>query len=120
MTVLSNMIHFILRHAVSLPFADVNQMNERELQVLQTLASQVDKGLDIVEIGSFRGNSTISLAKGSLAGNLARVYAVGPHVQFVGPKGGVTVRPTRRLCIAISRGPRLASWSLLFACPARP
>jgi len=33
----------------------------------------------IVEIGSFKGRSTICLAKGSLAGNRARVVAIDPH-----------------------------------------
>jgi len=33
----------------------------------------------IVEIGSWQGKSTIWLAKGSLAGNKARIYAIDPH-----------------------------------------
>ncbi len=74
---------------VRLPEADAAQMGEGELRVLRTLASQVPAGLDVVEIGSYRGNSTIALAEGSAAGNRVRVYAVDPHVPFVGVKGGV-------------------------------
>ncbi|MCS6951010.1 MAG: class I SAM-dependent methyltransferase, partial [bacterium] len=33
----------------------------------------------IVEIGSFKGKSTIWLAKGSLAGAGVRVFAIDPH-----------------------------------------
>ncbi len=42
-----------------------------------------------MEIGSYRGNSTIALAKGAASGNRAWIYAIDPHVEYVGPKGGV-------------------------------
>ncbi|HXW92557.1 MAG TPA: class I SAM-dependent methyltransferase [Terriglobales bacterium] len=70
-----------------LPDLDGAQMGQAELEVLRTLASRVAAGLDVVEIGTFRGNSTIALAQGSAAGNRVRVYAVDPHVPFVGLKG---------------------------------
>lgn len=72
-----------------LPGLDGEQMAEAELEVLRRLASQVPAGLDVVEIGTYRGNSTIALAEGSAAGNRVRVYAVDPHLHFVGLKGHV-------------------------------
>jgi predicted O-methyltransferase YrrM len=72
-----------------LPEADAAQMGKAALEVLRTLASQVPAGLDVVEIGSYRGNSTIALAKGSAAGNRVRVFAIDPHVDFVGAKGAI-------------------------------
>ncbi len=55
--------------------------------LLYRLASQVAEGC-IVEVGSFRGRSTVVLARGSEHGHGARVYAVEPHEPFVGPRGG--------------------------------
>jgi hypothetical protein len=64
------------------------QTTRSECGVLATLAANVPVGQVIVEIGSYRGRSTIALALGSLAGNGGRVYAIDPHTIFVGAKGG--------------------------------
>ena len=42
----------------------------------------------IVEVGSYRGRSTVALARGSANGHRPPVYAVEPHETFVGPRGG--------------------------------
>jgi hypothetical protein len=42
----------------------------------------------IVEVGSFRGRSTVVLALGARAGHGAPVFAVEPHETFEGPLGG--------------------------------
>lgn len=42
-------------------------------------AKEVAKGHAIVEIGSWKGKSTICLGKGAQEGNNAKVYAVDPH-----------------------------------------
>ena len=55
--------------------------------LLYRLASGVSDGC-IVEVGSFRGRSTVVLARGAQHGHGARVYAVEPHEPFVGPRGG--------------------------------
>ena len=81
--------HLCVSHIPMLPAADADQMDKGELRVLYTLACGVDAGLDVVEIGSYRGNSTIALARGAAAGNRVRVYAIDPHVHFIGPKGGI-------------------------------
>ena len=56
--------------------------------VLYALAGQVQSGC-IVEVGSYRGRSTVFLGRGSLAGHNAPVYAVDPHKPFIGVLGGV-------------------------------
>jgi len=54
-------------------------LTNREGELLYNLARQcTGKGV-IVEIGSWKGKSTIWLAKGSQAGRNVRVYAVDPH-----------------------------------------
>lgn len=58
-----------------------------ECLLLMELASEVREGA-IVEIGSYRGRSTIALATGSFRGHGAPVYAVEPHEQFSGVLGG--------------------------------
>ena len=55
--------------------------------LLYDLARGVQDGC-IVEVGSYRGRSTLVLARGSADGHGARVYAVEPHETFVGPRGG--------------------------------
>jgi hypothetical protein len=89
MTFLNQLRHLHFRRPAILPATDADQMDEGELRVLHNLAARVSAGLDVVEIGSYRGNSTISLARGAAAGNRVRVYAIDPHVHFIGPKGGV-------------------------------
>lgn len=64
------------------------QTTRSECGVLATLAARVPAGQVIVEIGSYRGRSTVALALGSVTGNGVRVYAIDPHEVFVGAKGG--------------------------------
>lgn len=42
----------------------------------------------IVEVGSYRGRSTVALAHGSLDGCCVPVYAIDPHEEFEGVLGG--------------------------------
>ena len=54
-------------------------LGENEAKLLYELARKcTGKGV-VVEIGSWKGKSTIHLAKGSKAGKNIRVYAVDPH-----------------------------------------
>jgi predicted O-methyltransferase YrrM len=55
--------------------------------LLYELAREVEDGC-IVEVGSYRGRSTVVLARGAAAGKGAPVYAVEPHEPFVGVLGG--------------------------------
>jgi predicted O-methyltransferase YrrM len=64
------------------------QISGVEARKLIELARNVPAGTVIVEIGTFRGRSTIALALGAIAGNANRVYAVDPHVEFQGVFGG--------------------------------
>jgi predicted O-methyltransferase YrrM len=57
-------------------------------ELLCKLAREVRKGC-IVEVGSYRGRSAVALGRGSLDGHQARVYAIEPHAEFVGERGGV-------------------------------
>ena len=63
-----------------------------EARLLHQSASQIAGGC-IVEVGSYRGRSTIALATGAPDG--VRVYAIEPHEEFVGPRGA-TFGPTDR------------------------
>lgn len=57
-------------------------LSDKEGELLYTLAkSCVGRGV-IVEIGSWKGKSTIWLAKGSKSGSGIKVYAVDPHIGF--------------------------------------
>lgn len=58
-----------------------------EGQFLSRLATAVSDGV-IVEIGSHQGRSAIALARGSLSGSKADVFAVDPHEPFKGIYGG--------------------------------
>lgn len=58
-----------------------------EALFLHDLARAVTGGC-IVEVGSYRGRSTVALALGSMAGSGAPVYAVDPHEPFTGVYGG--------------------------------
>jgi predicted O-methyltransferase YrrM len=57
-------------------------------ELLFAAAAAVRSGC-IVEVGSYRGRSTIALCAGSAAGGRVPVYAIDPHEHFVGAKGGV-------------------------------
>lgn len=59
-----------------------------EAVCLHELASKVKEGC-IVEVGSYRGKSTVALATGSQQGHNVPVFAIDPHESFVGPVGGV-------------------------------
>ena len=63
------------------------QISPSECLLLFHLASKVSSGC-IVEIGSYRGRSTVALALGSLASSGAPVYAIEPHEPFQGVLGG--------------------------------
>ncbi len=58
-----------------------------EADLLYRLAKGTTEGC-IVEIGSYRGRSTVALAYGTLAGSGAAVFAVDPHETFRGILGG--------------------------------
>lgn len=62
-------------------------LGREEANLLYELAANV-KGSCIVEIGSYRGKSTVALAMGSQLGHLAPVYALDPHESFIGAVGG--------------------------------
>jgi predicted O-methyltransferase YrrM len=70
----------------SLGVSDVRKLVEKvdgwltdsEGELLYRLAKDCNKGV-IVEIGSWKGKSTIWLSAGSKAGNKVKVYAVDPH-----------------------------------------
>jgi len=66
-------------------------IGELEAALLTRLASEVDEGC-IVEIGSWRGMSTIALAKSAQV----PVYAIEPHEHFVGVLGGMFGPEDRR------------------------
>jgi len=55
-------------------------LSPKEGELLYNLAKNcTGKGV-IVEIGSWKGKSTICLAKGSKSGNKVKVYAIDPHI----------------------------------------
>jgi hypothetical protein len=55
--------------------------------LLYELARRAEGGC-IVEVGSYRGRSTVVLARGAAAGHGVPVYAVEPHEPFIGVLGG--------------------------------
>ncbi len=58
-----------------------------EGRLLYDLARAV-QGAAVVEVGSYRGRSTVALARGSLDGHRVPVYAIDPHENFEGVLGG--------------------------------
>ena len=54
-------------------------LQEKEGEFLYRMAKKVSGEHAIIEIGSWKGKSTICLALGSKAGNKAKVYAIDPH-----------------------------------------
>jgi predicted O-methyltransferase YrrM len=63
-------------------------MKRAELLALMTLARVVPDGAHIVEIGTYRGRSTVALASAARRGNKNRVYTFDPHLEFTGVRGG--------------------------------
>jgi hypothetical protein len=69
-------------------YADIGGwLKPEEAEILFHAASAVTDGC-ILEIGSFRGRSTVALAAGSLAGAQKPIFAIEPHELFIGPRGG--------------------------------
>src|SRR5262245_5315011 len=58
-------------------------LTEREGQALYRLARACTGRGAIVEIGSWKGKSTVWLAHGSRAGRSVHIYAVDPHLGLV-------------------------------------
>lgn len=59
-----------------------------EAALLMDLAAAVPAREAVVELGNYRGRSTVALALGARSGGGAQVYSVDPHVEFRGPRGG--------------------------------
>lgn len=59
-----------------------------QADALRKAAAAVTDGV-IIEVGSFRGKSTVALSIGSREGHNAPVYAIDPHEEFHGPLGGI-------------------------------
>jgi predicted O-methyltransferase YrrM len=64
------------------------QVSRPECEKLVELARGTAPGSVIVEIGTYRGRSTIALALGARQGARNRVYAIDPHLEFHGVLGG--------------------------------
>lgn len=90
-----------LRHLPSTPRALWASMVTRgfvsraEAELLYRLASRVSEGV-IVEVGSYRGRSTVALARGARAGSAVAVYAVDPHEAFQDHPGSPQFGPPDR------------------------
>lgn len=78
----------LLPHDLKLVMGTEGQISLQEAELLYDLAKGVDKNSVIVEIGSFRGRSTVALALGTKSGQGCRIYAIDPHFNFTGIKGG--------------------------------
>ncbi len=63
------------------------KIHDSECALLYDLAARASSGV-IVEIGSYRGQSTAALALGTRAGANLPVYAIEPHEEFRGANGG--------------------------------
>jgi predicted O-methyltransferase YrrM len=59
-----------------------------EIELLIELAAGVPCAQAVVEIGNYRGRSTVALALGARRGAGAQVYSIDPHAEFTGPRGG--------------------------------
>jgi hypothetical protein len=70
-------------------YFDITQgmTNFEEASLLYRLAKETKNGC-IVEVGSYRGRSTVALGRGSLDGHRAPVFAIEPHEVFTGVLGG--------------------------------
>lgn len=63
-------------------------LTDREGELLYDLARKCPRKGVIVEIGSWKGKSTIWLGRGSKAGNRVKIYAIDPHKGPSHPKKG--------------------------------
>lgn len=69
-------------------------LSDEEVALLYLLAKQIPAESDIVEVGSYRGRSTVALALGARHGardqqrDAAPVFAIEPHEPFTGERGG--------------------------------
>jgi hypothetical protein len=63
-------------------------LGKSEAELLYGLAKGLSANNCVVEVGAYRGRSTVALAFGSIAGRQAPVYSIDPHEEFVGPLGG--------------------------------
>ena len=90
-------LRLIWRAGLSPDFARVmaveGQMRGREAQCLYELAQGASREGVIVEIGSYRGLSTIALARGSLRGARIPVYTIDPHEATHNPHLGEVYGP---------------------------
>jgi glycosyltransferase involved in cell wall biosynthesis/predicted O-methyltransferase YrrM len=79
------------REMISFPMQEIlsveGMISPEEAQLLFDLASRASE-VCIVEVGSWRGRSTVALALGSQHGENVPVYAVEPHEDFIGVRGG--------------------------------
>jgi predicted O-methyltransferase YrrM len=73
-------------HSVEIVAGVEGWLYDDEVDLLYRLASEVRFGV-IVEIGSYRGKSTVALALGSRDHHRVPVYAIDPHETFSGVMG---------------------------------
>lgn len=66
----------------------VGQISRKELFTLYMHALQLSKNAVAVEIGSYKGKSSIAMGLGAQQAG-ARVYCIDPHDDFVGVAGGI-------------------------------
>lgn len=79
---------FSLDIMIDLLMSIEGHISKSEAKQLMLLAQHVQHNTVVVEIGSYRGRSTVALAYGSFRGNRNRVYAIDPYVEFQGLYGG--------------------------------
>lgn len=77
-----------LRRALATVMSVEGQITAAEARQLMKLAQVIPSDRVIVEIGSYRGRSAIALARGARLGAGCRVYAIDPHLEFRGVRGG--------------------------------
>lgn len=65
------------------------QLLDVEMLELYKEASKTPLDTCVVEIGSYQGKSTLLLAHGTQNGHKNKVYAIDPHLDFIGINGGV-------------------------------
>lgn len=59
-----------------------------EARLLAELAETIAPPHCAVEIGNYRGRSTVALGLGARHGKGARIYSIDPHHEFTGARGG--------------------------------